>query len=591
MGLTIFLGVAFLHVQSTTQADPLTVLFEEAAQEGLKRVVLETVAKRAAGVKDPRPCSEYDFVLDIPDVTSFQFGWPLNYANFTVLELLLKRQEAEPVSIVALLGCCGTGKSFVLNQLYNAEKRVPDPSWWSGLFGAQRQTRGRCVAESPDVSTRGISGVFTGFGTKLEEASTLLLDTAGRNAPALQPEQLNTQELKNRISVMRAKERMIDDIVTGIADTVVYVVDELLNEDRRTIMQLVETSDSDPRIVIIHNWKRIDCADTDTKKKMVQAQIIGPFAAVEEKPSNTQDDMFPGVRTWKSAWKFKASDLWQRDRTVLLTHTVLFDDKVGACSKINVGTFRMLNLRFMTHKRPDKLSESLLERVGRVAYTSLHKYVKEVQPTPADKRRRVTMEKQAKIPCDAKMKVEVGDVELQHVEWELRDMRELTKCGLEKKTVETSLEQTRQLLRSCEVSLANSEAQAESSSPYLPRSNMYEGRDGRLYIRVDLPGFKESDKWKPALEKPDTAHWFKVAVVDSKSGENHTYSIVVTGHRGKPSGFKDDDGTDAHHRGQCYGHFSLSFPIFGARFNKPKVEVEFEDAVLKIILESTHDEL
>ena len=95
------------------------------------------------------------------------------------------------------------------------------------LSGGYVQTpKKRCVEEAPEVSTKEISGVFTGYDAEIGHATRLLLDTAGRNAPALQPANLDTGDLKERTSAMRAKERLIDDImITEIAaDTVLYVV-------------------------------------------------------------------------------------------------------------------------------------------------------------------------------------------------------------------------------------------------------------------------------------------------------------------------------------------------------------------------------
>jgi hypothetical protein len=74
-----------------------------------------------------------------------------------------------------------------------------------------------------------------------------------------------------------------------------YVVDELLNEDQRTIMHLVENAaleKSDQQIAIIHNWKRIDCTKTGEVQKMVKGQIIGPFAA-KEAHANERDRKLP----------------------------------------------------------------------------------------------------------------------------------------------------------------------------------------------------------------------------------------------------------------------------------------------------------
>jgi hypothetical protein len=150
------------------------------------------------------------------------------------------------------------------------------------------------------------------------------------------------------------------------------------------------------------------------------------------------------------------------------------------------------------------------------------------------------------------MKVVLGDVTvvLEHVEWELRDM-----------------------------------PQARHNGPYIPRSNMYHGKDGRLYIRVDLPGFKESDRRKqedfPAESESEKFHWWGVSV--DKQPKHR--SILVTGHRQRPSGFQEDDGTDQDHGGQSFGLFRLWFPILDLRLNHDDSDltVEFEDATLKII--------
>jgi hypothetical protein len=131
----MLVGMAFLHVisgysLSTAQVDPSLQKHLEAA--GVKgagndakeaarhavKVVLEK-AKRWASPKPPDECSEYDFVIDIPDVASIQYGWPLNFSSPTVYSLLTKPQgqATKRLSIVALLVYYSKGKSFVLNQL------------------------------------------------------------------------------------------------------------------------------------------------------------------------------------------------------------------------------------------------------------------------------------------------------------------------------------------------------------------------------------------------------------------------------------------------------------------------------------------
>ena len=71
------------------------------------------------------------------------------------------------------------------------------------------------------VTTRGWSGLLMGSQSSgLLDSAGLVLDQAGRNAPA-----------------MRQKERMTDYIATRISDLNRYIADEVLNEDRLFILQ------------------------------------------------------------------------------------------------------------------------------------------------------------------------------------------------------------------------------------------------------------------------------------------------------------------------------------------------------------------
>jgi hypothetical protein len=126
--------------------------------------------------------------------------------------------------------------------------------------------------------------------------------------------------------------------------------------------------------------------------------------------------------------------------------------------------------------------------------------------------------------------------------------------------------------------------QARHNGPYIPRSNVY-GGDGKLYIRVDLPGFDQSHGHRlkkkdfPTLEKSEAAHWFGV---ESKDGEESRV-IEVKGHRSKPAKLTRDSGQDRTHPGNSFGLFNLSFPIVDGRFNSVPV-IDFEHATLRIIL-------
>jgi hypothetical protein len=199
----------------------------------------------------------------------------------------------------------------------------------------------------------------------------------------------------------------------------------------------------------------------------------------------------------------------------------------------------------MRYERADKPpGVSILNRTAAIAYGSLVKYVREVNVTAAESDNCDRGKSQPKIPCDGKLTVKVGDnVKLEHAEWDMRDM-----------------------------------PQAKSSASYAPRSKMHKGQDNRLYIRIDLPGFKASE-WLadtdfPAPREKDKSQWFGV----KENVHERTRRFIVEGHRQKPSW--DDDGNDS---GQPFGLFHLLFTVDDATFNSDP-EVTFEDATLKIII-------
>jgi CRP-like cAMP-binding protein len=93
---------------------------------------------------------------------------------------------------------------------------------------------------------------------------------------------------------------------------------------------------------------------------------------------------------------------------------------------------------------------------------------------------------------------------------------ELTKCGLEKKTVETSLEQARQQFRSCEVLLANSEAARESLSRNMNTLNAEVKSTGertamlsaKLARRDAQRSWLLMSRWRAILRLLQAKRWF-----------------------------------------------------------------------------------
>jgi hypothetical protein len=236
------------------------------------------------GLHPPDPIKNYqgfyDFILPFETISSIEVGWPLTFSPEASEYLGDYGYNFENLQTVGILGYYSKGKSFLLNHLYKS------------ALGSQEHHR--VAKEGPSVTTRGLSGVFLSKEGSVKKANLLVIDTAGRNAPASR--QVG-HDLPKTINEIRAKEKLIDDVITQIADTIIYVVDEVLNEDQRAILHLVgNISERGKRLILVHNFKRIDARDCE---EHIQEQIVKPFGASLYHPEKSQ--------VWRSEYPIESN--------------------------------------------------------------------------------------------------------------------------------------------------------------------------------------------------------------------------------------------------------------------------------------------
>ncbi len=266
--------VSLFFVNSTGEI--VSTVLQQVAANALQNFVFSPEAKLMLHktVEESSICwasdnsiSEYDFVVDIDSVTSFgEEGWSVDALSKDAHDVLFsgEKYDAENAQVLGLLGYYSKGKSFLLNGIYNAGLQYNDDKKWFDFSAHPKYKRN--VKVGAGVTTKGISGVFTGFNPQDEKqtmrnARILLLDTAGRNAPATRSVYTDkVEKLRESISAVRSKERLIDDIILSVADSIIYVVDEVLNEDQRTIMFILEHIGKSSKLQVLFSNSCSICA-------------------------------------------------------------------------------------------------------------------------------------------------------------------------------------------------------------------------------------------------------------------------------------------------------------------------------------------
>jgi hypothetical protein len=305
----------------------------------------------------------------------------------------------------------------------------------------------------------------------------------------------------------------------GVCQTVVYVVDELLNEDQRTILHIVQhimKNDTGQALVIVHNWKRL----SQPNYALVQDQIIRTFAA---KPLTLGALGHPIPGLYSSSWRVGI-------QLLEVTHAVLFNH--DQCAALNENVFRQLQIRATEHSA-SKISRSpILTAISREIARCLSSYVKVIE----------SENPKAQAPrAHAYLEIELGEnAALEHLGWELREM-----------------------------------PAAHSAGAYKPRAHAFsrvheQQQQSQYVIRIDLPGMKKEDIVRDGDDRKDdeldSKSWLKITPCSEKPG---SFKIDFEGFRACPPNLEGD-------RCQSFGHFKLSFVVpneyHGAKFRADLID-------------------
>jgi hypothetical protein len=489
-------------------------------------------------ISTPQNTKSYDFVIDIANISSLTQGWPVSFSAeaFPIFKQEVEEAKSKPRStvVVGLLGYYSKGKSFLVNNLYEAGRAINPGLLWFNKKGPQLNVR-----EGAGVTTQGISGVYTSYKDNINEAKLLLLDTAGRNAPSLN---VGTAIAKQReqISELRSKERLIDDIIIDIADTILYVVDELLNEDQRTILHIIEEMEKkDVRqdLYVIHNFKRLDC-HTEEVQAHINQQIVQTFSADKYEP--VQQGKGESVLIYKSLWSFPA-------KTIKVYHVPLFNQDL--CPEENNAFFRFFAAFAYNQGSERNEYGNHVQQITNAGTVYLKNYIKAVdvlsgkpaEYSASQQKKKVTteaMKNHIYLPLESSKKIVI-------LQWGNRELPE-----------------------------------PHSSGQFTPKHTSFiyhiNNRDIH-YIRVDLPGFAVEHQLAAKEPVPDhnTHNWFQM----TKTRSDRFFLITIKGYRERIPGDPSQD---------VYGHFKLDFPVSFA-FNG-KVSKTFSHAVLLISVEQSNDD-
>lgn len=502
----------------------------------------------------PEAMSEYDFIIDVPHITSIVEGWPV-YVSSVANEVL--EGDHKRLAMVALLGYYSKGKSFVTNQLRLAGRKNLKSQ--STFMGTSSQGNANSVIEGAGVTTRGISGMYTGFSLDegIADATTLILDTAGRNAPALGvPKDMAAMELE--ISQLRSKERLIDDVIITIADSIFYVVDELLNEDQRTILYIIEhAAETGQYVGIIHNFKRIDC-NSQSAEQLIKEQVIDSFGAIEER-FNEGEQVYGGpLSKWISQWTVKSKG-GSVAKEFSVHHFVLFNHQ--KCWERNNPVFNYINvMRGKARVIRDVTVFNPIETIAKALMTHLNTYVTETD-----------------LPDDA-VAAEVGI------------------DGLQKKTTTSSSSSFPPLFDNVYWTIKKSVTKGKqltlwpwnmrdmplgySTGEFIPNYNHFVSDDaGTDIIRVDLPGLNKSVLTIGKKDvvfvppSPPTSYIHVEFVIKNENKENMRYCII--------QGYRSPLHGDASKN--IYGAFNLKIPV---DFYYDRQKVQMNNGVL--LVSSSH---
>jgi hypothetical protein len=467
----------------------------------------------------------YDFIIPFENISSLQLGWPLIFSPQASQCLGRPNFQFQNLQIVGILGYYSKGKSFILNHLY---KIATEGSEFTVLTG-------------PSVTTRGFSGLFMDNGKTIEHANLLIIDTAGRNAPAFRipPQYMGDQHshssnnehgdttttaaaappapaastavmsssrlssddngLGKQIDEIRAKERLIDDVIVDIANTIIYVVDEVLNEDQRTLLHLVGTISRQRRaqkLILVHNFKRIDYVNGD---RHTREQIIGAFGATPHQLNSQQQKICgPLLQVWNSNYPILTTP---GDFTQVI-HVALFNQQTSTA--YNMATFNFLVS--ITSPAPGQTTpQNPIDRIIGSIADCLPTVVKVLDP-----------------PDGIESKVEPGSVSVPSFQSDLQEDE------VASMVIRLEGQKTVELLRWDLLQLPT----REGHGAWKPTQNNFIFND-TFYARIDLPGLNESHRRDtPPTDNstdPGNCNWWSFTPEKKRNLEYKSY--LISGYR------------------------------------------------------------
>ena len=293
--------------------------------------------------------TDYDFQVRLDSALQLQEGWPIK-TNACVPQLRRLLEDGElggQAAVLGVLGYYSKGKTFLMNGIFEAGQKRFEEDVQGGMMRRLLGPPSRLAdGTGPGVTTTGICGKFA-RGSAVEDSQLLLLDTPGRNAPSqlstVKSEGNGDSAFRNLMSSMlediheiRSKERLVDDMIMDVSDVIVYVVDEVLNEDQRTLVHFLKyiekKKEFGKKLIIVHNFKRLNVDDENHTDRMVNEQVAQAMNATMVKGS-------PVKHHYRSKWPLQRDD--GSFRPFPVKHFVLFNDNNEASRAHNNRVFNV----------------------------------------------------------------------------------------------------------------------------------------------------------------------------------------------------------------------------------------------------------
>jgi HSP20 family molecular chaperone IbpA len=480
---------------------------------------------------------EYGMIVDINGVEElYKKGWEVRTVTSEAFKACT--EVTKDCQIMAFLGYYSKGKSFLAANVAKAANEELDAQ----LAGLKIQASGDFSIKTGDsVTTKGLSGFFTRDGSKL------FLDSAGRNAPAERTATEDAATTEKAINALRSKERLLDDILIDISNVLVYVVDEVLNEDQRTILHIIQqhreskkrTSQDqqvkDQSLCIVHNFKRKKPSDPDSQAH-INEQLEKSFSAVKQAIEPRQKESYgENIQYWKSEFPDSKTRIG-----INVYHFVLYDHCTHEGLQYNNCVFKFL-AQFRSDRGIFQVgAPSPIQKICKSVSKFIPFYVREtigvdeaVDAIHTD----IQMSETGVMVIKAFPREPNAHLEL--LEWNLRDS-----------------------------------PRSRHDGEYQPNFNYYEDLEKkRFFIRVDLPGFSTEHKKKPGEEPAEGTTFFDYALKEELY-DYDTYDI---------SGYRYDENKETAPKGS-FGKFHIEIPV-RHYFKGSREIVKFENSVLTIILQ------